>query len=127
MSTYTSKLYIIVLFSILLILVAKPGVCIAGTRAGLLLWFNSVLPIVAFLPNNKNNTSFKFMSKNVSKAPPSPATGLIAGYPTGAITVCDQLLSGILTYKEGMLLLIMSNNASPGFSYRLYRFSSLSL
>ncbi len=115
MSTYTSKLYIIVLFSILLILVAKPGVCIAGTRAGLLLWFNSVLPtLFPFFLITRIILHLNLCPKMFLKLFPF-ATGLIAGYPTGAITVCDQLLSGILTYKEGMLLLIMSNNASPGF------------
>lgn len=103
------------LFLILLLLVIRPDVCISGATKGLLLWFNTVLPtLFPFFVVTRLILSMNLIPRRLSVFYPV-LTGLIAGYPTGAITVAELVKSGKISSRTGQHILIASNNASPGF------------
>lgn len=103
------------LFVILLILVICPEICINGATKGLLLWFNTVLPtLFPFFLITKLILFKNLIPKKILPLYPL-ITGLIAGYPTGAISVSELIKTNRLTSKIGQHLLIAGNNASPGF------------
>lgn len=103
------------LFLILLLLVLYPKICINGASRGLLLWFNTVLPtLFPFFLVTRLILSLNLIPRRLSGLYPV-MTGLIAGYPTGAATIAQLIKSGKMNINQGQLLMIISNNASPGF------------
>lgn len=103
------------LFLILILLVLCPKICINGATRGLLLWFNTVLPtLFPFFLVTRLILSLNMIPRSLSGFYPV-MTGLIAGYPTGAATISELIKSGQIKLNQGQLLMIISNNASPGF------------
>lgn len=103
------------LFLILILLVLYPNICINGAARGLLLWFNTVLPtLFPFFLVTKLILSLNLIPRRLSGFYPV-MTGLIAGYPTGAATIAQLIKSGQINITQGQILMIISNNASPGF------------
>lgn len=103
------------LFLILILLVIFPKICIDGAARGLLLWFNTVLPtLFPFFLVTRLILSLNLIPRSLSAFYPV-MTGLIAGYPTGAATISELIKSGQINVRQGQLLMIISNNASPGF------------
>lgn len=92
-----------------------PDVCITGATNGLLLWWNTVLPTLFpfFIVTRIIIKSNIFPTRFIKLYP--VLTGMIAGYPTGAVTITELLNTKALTKKEAGTLLLLSNNASPGF------------
>lgn len=114
MFRHTSIKYTL-LFLILLLLVLCPKICINGATRGLLLWFNTVLPtLFPFFLVTRLILSLNLIPRRLSGLYPV-MTGLIAGYPTGAATIAQLIKSGKININQGQLLMIISNNASPGF------------
>lgn len=111
---HTSMKYTL-LFLILILLVLFPKICISGATRGLLLWFNTVLPtLFPFFLVTRLILSLNLIPRSLSGFYPV-MTGLIAGYPTGAATISELIKSGQININQGQLLMIISNNASPGF------------
>ena len=99
----------------LILFICFPSVCIAGATRGLLLWFNIVLPtLFPFFLITRLILSMGFIPKKITILYPI-ITGLIAGYPTGALTVNELLKENKISLPTARLLLIACNNASPGF------------
>lgn len=92
-----------------------PDVCIAGAANGLLLWWNTVLPTLFpfFIVTRIILKCNIFPAKLIKLFP--VLTGMIAGYPTGAVTITELLNTKVLSKKEADTILVLSNNASPGF------------
>ncbi|MCI8416167.1 MAG: transporter [Lachnospiraceae bacterium] len=111
-------------------LLLNPSEAVAGSRAGLMLWFQSVLPVL--LP-------FFILSRlliSINGIAPltrllSPLTrhiwglspmgtyalllGFLCGYPMGAKIAGDLVREGKITPAEGNYLLLFCNNVSPAF------------
>jgi len=92
-----------------------PGPCVTGAHFGLMLWFNTLLPtlfpfflitqliIVLNLCPEKLMTIYPFF------------VGLIAGYPTGALTCSEMNRQGYISNGKAQCMLIVCNNLSPIF------------
>ena len=113
------------------ILFLFPEICIEGAKNGLLLWSGTIVPtLLPFLLltglMNKFNAlhlvSFLFypiyrrfpnLNKNLAY---TMVLGFFCGYPLGSKIICDLILSGSYTKKEGQCLLAVCNNVSPMFT-----------
>ncbi|HIY55986.1 MAG TPA: transporter [Candidatus Dorea merdavium] len=112
------------------LIILFPGVILEGAQAGLLLWFNTVLP--ALLP-------FLILSNLLLGSPAIQGlarftgrflrplfgvsdygsyvmlTGFLCGYPMGSKTAADLTRAGRISLEEGQYLLSFCNNTSPMF------------
>ena len=117
----------LILFALIILF---PGVILEGAQAGLLLWFNTVLP--ALLP-------FLILSNLLLGSPAIQGlaritgrflrplfgvsdygsyvmlTGFLCGYPMGSKTAADLTRAGRISLEEGQYLLSFCNNTSPMF------------
>ena len=117
----------LILFALIILF---PGVILEGAQAGLLLWFNTVLP--AILP-------FLILSNLLLGSPAIQGlaritgrflrplfgvsdygsyvmlTGFLCGYPMGSKTAADLTRAGRISLEEGQYLLSFCNNTSPMF------------
>ena len=121
-------LFLISFFAFVLIL-AFPRVTADSVRSGLDLCFQTVVPAVfpsIVLSNLLFSRSFAPIEKTVGRlfsslfrVSPRGAVawtvGLLAGFPTGAITVSNDVKSGRLSQEEGEYLLSFVNNTGPAF------------
>lgn len=113
-----------------LLFLAFPEVVLAASRAGLLLWFNNVMP--ALLPfiiitNLLMNLGFaellgKFLAPFMHKIFNLPGkcsialiAGLTSGYPIGAKTVHELRKNSSISKQNAQHLLAFCNNAGPLF------------
>ncbi len=118
---------IVILFFVMLVF---PKAVFSGASEGLLLWFQIVLPtlfpflLISSLLVGTGNISLissvtgKFLSLLFRVSPCGSfavITGFLCGYPMGAKTAADMVVSGQITKKEGQYLLSFCNNTSPVF------------
>ena len=107
-----------------------PKTVLHGAEAGLLLWFQIILPtLFPFLllsnfllltGNIYYITNFfgSFISCIFGVSKPSSyciLVGFLCGYPLGAKTVADFVRKSIISQEEGRYLLSFCNNTSPSF------------
>lgn len=105
------------------ILIIFPNQCKDGTKEGLMLWYNSILPallpymiLTNILINNqiflklKNNS--KFISPYVLL---SIFVGFFCGYPMGAFFVSKAFMSGKLSKSQAYWLYAFVNLSSPAY------------
>ncbi len=118
-----------ILFTYLLLLFFFPSICMEGAKAGLLLWFEQLLPsLLPFLILSGLCIRFdlthiigklfypflRFLP--ISRQGCYPIImGMLSGYPVGAKTCADMLSENKLSKKEASFLLCCCNNASPMF------------
>ena len=109
-------LYMLIMFAF----IYKSEIVLGGAYEGLMLWFNTVLPLL--LP-------FMLMSSmitdKIKKLPPDRQksfailitifTGLFCGYPLGAKNTAEFVKNKTYNKKTGQLLLPLCNNCSPMF------------
>lgn len=111
-------------------LLLLPSVCFNGAKTGLLLWFETVLPVLFpfFIVTNLMNR-FKITdcinlvlspvvkkAFHVSKNSTFPILlGFLSGFPVGAKACADEVKNKRITKEEGQYLLSFCNNVSPAF------------
>lgn len=113
-----------------LLMLLKPDLSFQGAKAGLLLWFDILLPtLLPFLilsgllmrlrVHNRINQILYPVLKHIfpiSKEGCYPIMlGFLSGLPVGAKTVGELTTQGSLGRDEGNYLLTLCNNASPAF------------
>jgi len=95
-------------------------VIIEGCREGLLVWYDSALPVILpFLLLTSLYTSYLSL-KNISKKRSILTmliAGLFCGFPTGALTCCNLLGSHQTDKKTVYALMPLCNNISPMFLF----------
>lgn len=96
------------------------NIIIEGCREGLLVWYNSALPVILpFLLLTSLYTSY-LSSKHVSQRSSIITmliTGLFCGFPTGALTCCNLLENDQTDKKTVYALMPLCNNISPMFLF----------
>lgn len=123
-------LFTVLIILFLTVLVLFPSVCFAGAKTGLILWFETVLPvlfpffIVTYLMNHfkitdsVNMVLYPFF-KRIFKISPSGSfpilLGFLSGFPIGAKACANEVKSGRLGIAEGQYILSFCNNVSPAF------------
>lgn len=122
-----SRVGILIFLAFLLLF---PTSSLNGAKAGLLLWFNTLLPtLLPFIiisnlivklqitkPLSKILYPIFHKLFGVSKGGCYPVLmGMLSGMPVGAKSIGDMVTSNNLTKKEGQYLLGFCNNASPMF------------
>lgn len=118
------------ILAFLALLFLFPTSSLNGAKAGLLLWFNTLLPtLLPFIIVSNLIVKLKItkpLSKilypifhklfGVSYDGCYPVLmGMISGIPVGAKSIGDMVSNGSLSVKEGQYLLGFCNNASPMF------------
>lgn len=115
---------------LLILLLAFPSQSVSGSRDGLLLWFNVVLPTLSpFIICTQMITALG--GTEMMMRPFGPVLnrlfclslsgsfillcGLLCGYPLGAKLCADFLRRGIISEKEAAYLLAVCNHPSPMF------------
>ena len=118
------------IMTVFLAMLAFPGQVFDGACDGLLLWFRTVLPtLLPFLI--LSNLLIRTGGVHILAGVLGPCirhlfhvsdhgsfavlTGFLCGYPMGAKTTSELVLSGDISEKEGAYLLSFCNNASPMF------------
>ena len=111
-------------------LLLNPAEALKGSRAGLLLWANSVLPVLLpffilsrLLISLEGITPLTRLLSPVTRRlwglSPMGAYGLLlgflCGYPMGAKVAADLVREQKITSQEGEYLLLFCNNVSPAF------------
>ncbi len=111
-------------------LLLNPEEAVAGSRAGLMLWFQSVLPVLLpFFILSRLLISMNGIAPLTRLLSPltrhiwglSPMgtyallLGFLCGYPMGAKIAGDLVREGKITPGEGNYLLLFCNNVSPAF------------
>lgn len=120
----------ICIFTLLLLLLLFPQSTFIGSKNGLLLWFNIILPtllpfvivsnliIRLHITNYISFILYPFFHKLflISKEGCYPIIiGMISGYPIGAKACADLVKSNCISLSEGQFILSFCNNASPMF------------
>lgn len=101
--------------TLLISLITMSETCLEGARAGLMLWFNTLLPtLFPFFVITRLIIELDICPKSLHGAYPLFA-GLIAGYPTGALTCSEMNRRGYISTPAAQCLLTACNNASPAF------------
>lgn len=133
------KILIPVLLFLLLLFIA-PGTCLNGARAGLLLWFNTIIPTLFpfILITNiiREIKGFRYFEKLFSpviqrlfktdKGGSYPViTGFLCGYPMGAKAIADTYALGHIHQKEANYLLTFCNQPSPIYLMNYVAISTL--
>ncbi len=123
-------LSVFIIMLLLAFLLLDPAEAVAGSRAGLMLWFQSVLPVLLpFLILSRLLISLDGLSPLLARV--SPLTrhiwglssmgayallfGFLCGYPMGAKLSGDLVREGKISPEEGAYLLLFCNNVSPAF------------
>jgi sporulation integral membrane protein YlbJ len=125
-----NKFIEILLFLSIILLIIAPKTAFAATSAGLILWFNTIIPsllpflIVSSLVVKLNLLKHfdRFLEPIVYKLfklPPCAIYpiffGIVSGYPTGAKVTADLYADKYITKKEAEYLLSFCNNCNPMF------------
>lgn len=123
-------LYPCIFILLFLIMITNPSLTFDGASAGLLLWFQIVLPTLLpfFILTNAmiQSNSVQYISKlchplfhrifQVSKNGSfAVLAGFLCGYPVGAKVTADLLQTNRISFKEANYLLSFCNNTSPAF------------
>ena len=109
------KLLPLLIFTLLLLLVLLPKICLEGATTGLLLWFEHVIPaLFPFFVFSKIILALNICPKKLKPFYPV-VMGMISGCPTGTYLLADMIDEGTLTKQKAQSMLILCNNASPAF------------
>lgn len=115
---------------LLAFLLLNPTEATAGSRAGLMLWFHSVLPVLLpFIILSRLLISMDGLSFLIKRITPLTRRlfgvtpmgtyalifGFLCGYPMGAKLSGDLVREGRISREEGEYLLLFCNNVSPAF------------
>ena len=118
------------LFFLLILMLLSPKVTVNGAANGLLLWYSSVVPalfpfmVLSSLIVSGGGLSvlmapFRFILGPLLGLSDAGCyvliSGLVCGFPMGAKTCADFLLSGQISRQEGRLLMAICNHPSPMF------------
>jgi sporulation integral membrane protein YlbJ len=118
------------ILTLLLLLLLFPESTFIGSKNGLLLWFNIILPtllpfvivsnliIKLHITNYISFILYPFFHKLflISKEGCYPIIiGMISGFPIGAKACADLVKSNCISLSEGQFILSFCNNASPMF------------
>lgn len=127
MRSICNKIVIIFIFFLIL---CFPELSIKGSKDGLLLWYNTIIPTLLpfiILSNTMILVDaieyFTFLFYPFYKLIPRLLDcfaslffiGFFCGYPMGAKMIDDFISQGKLTRSQGLFLLCVCNNASPMF------------
>lgn len=119
-----------ILFLLLGFLLLNPSEAATGSKTGLLLWFNSLVPVLLpfmilsklLISWNGLNFCIRFLQPITGKIlgiSPMGAyaliLGFLCGYPMGAKIISDLVQERSITKEEGGFLLCFCNNVSPAF------------
>ncbi len=102
----------------LLTLIGENQVVVTGARAGLMLWFHDVLPLLLPFMLLSNLFVLKIRTKKTGAAYAIPVLfllGLLCGYPLGAKMAADFTKEGYIKSSTATILLPLCNNISPMF------------
>lgn len=102
----------------LLTLILENQVVVTGARAGLMLWFHDVLPLLLPFMLLSNLFVLKIRTKKTGAAYAIPVLfllGLLCGYPLGAKMASDFTKEGYIKPSTATILLPLCNNISPMF------------
>lgn len=100
---------------LLSLLIIMPDVCRAGARYGLTMWFELLLPtLLPFFLITRIIIRMNLCPNSLLQYYPI-FVGLLAGYPTGAITCKEMYSKKLINLHKAQSYLIVCNNASPGF------------
>lgn len=112
----------------LILLLSFPSICVEGAKAGLLLWFNTIIPTLFpfILITNviRDLGGIPLLEKifapaisRLFKTGPGGSypvvLGFLCGYPMGAKAITDSLSCHRITKTEADYLLSFTNNPSP--------------
>lgn len=109
-------LFCLIIF--LLTLILENQVVVTGARAGLMLWFHDVLPLLLPFMLLSNLFVLKIRTKKTGAAYAIPVLfllGLLCGYPLGAKMASDFTKEGYIKSSTAAILLPLCNNISPMF------------
>lgn len=109
-------LFCLIIF--LLTLIGENQVVVTGARAGLMLWFHDVLPLLLPFMLLSNLFVLKIRTKKTGAAYAIPVLfllGLLCGYPLGAKMTSDFTKEGYIKSSTAAILLPLCNNISPMF------------
>ena len=109
-------LFCLIIF--LLTLIGENQVVVTGARAGLMLWFHDVLPLLLPFMLLSNLFVLKIRTKKTGAAYAIPVLfllGLLCGYPLGAKMASDFTKEGYIKSSTATILLPLCNNISPMF------------
>ena len=109
-------LFCLIIF--LLTLIGENQVVVTGARAGLMLWFHDVLPLLLPFMLLSNLFVLKIRTKKTGAAYAIPVLfllGLLCGYPLGAKMASDFTKEGYIKPSTATILLPLCNNISPMF------------
>lgn len=109
-------LFCLIIF--LLTLIGENQVVVTGARAGLMLWFHDVLPLLLPFMLLSNLFVLKIRTKKTGAAYAIPVLfllGLLCGYPLGAKMAADFTKEGYIKSSTATILLPLCNNISPMF------------
>lgn len=129
--------FIVLTISLFFLCLVFPQIVVAGASAGLMLWFQNVLPVLLpfmiltqILVKSNGFTllstltrpllcPFFHISENGAFA---LVIGFLCGYPTGSKVIADLKKAGKISYSEAAYLLSFCNQTSPMFliSYVFY-------
>lgn len=90
-----------------------PSVSIKGSKAGLLLWFQVLVPTL--LPFFILSSLLRTLLLKKKGTLFFLGLGLFSGYPLGAKMVGEEYISGKLSYQNAIFFLAFCNQASPMF------------
>ena len=120
----------IIVISIFFLILFFPEISIKGSKDGLLLWYNTIIPTLLpfiILSNTMILVDaieyFTFLFYPIYKIIPRLLDcfaslifiGLFCGYPMGAKMIDDFIAQRKLSRSQGLFLLCICNNASPMF------------
>ena len=111
-------LFCLIIF--LLTLIGENQVVVSGARAGLMLWFHDVLPLLLPFMLLSNLFVLKIRTKKTGAAYAIPVLfllGLLCGYPLGAKMASDFTKEGYIKSSTAAILLPLCNNISPMFLF----------
>lgn len=109
-------LFCLIIF--LLTLIWENQVVVTGARAGLMLWFHDVLPLLLPFMLLSNLFVLKIRTKKTGAAYAIPVLfllGLLCGYPLGAKMASDFTKEDYINSSTATILLPLCNNISPMF------------
>ena len=96
-------------------LLCFPALSVEGASAGILLWFQRVLPVLLpFVLASRLMAATRLMDR-LSPRACGLLMGFLCGYPMGAVWSAALVKNGQLTRKEGQRMLLFCNQPSPMF------------
>ncbi len=124
------KIYLTGCLFFLCLMLLMPQLTLAGTKQGLTLWFQNLLPallpytilsslILGLDPDSRMTSRFDPVSTKLLGISGNGCfalfTGLLCGYPLGARITAQMIRTDKISLAEGQYLISFCNVASPGF------------